>query len=213
MRASPKPLDRPVVLLAGWRSPAFTPGSLARDLAGLTSGNPRDFSIIAYPWRGRFDRIVERVGSQLGRDFDGPVDIVAISMGGLVARALATDAGQKRIARLFTLATPHRGAVLARWIRPDNCARVMQPGSATLEQLDRALENRSYELVCYAQLRDWWVGVQTQSPVGMPALWSDVHSPLFAPVSHFTINRNPLITLDIARRLRGEPPLAKSADA
>jgi hypothetical protein len=220
MARSPRPLERPVVVLAGWRSPACTPGSLARRLRELTSGNRSDFLVLAYPLTGDFERIVTHVRARVAARFPGevggrpaPVDVVAISMGGLVARAAAIDRFASGptlgMARLFTLSTPHRGASLARRIRPDSSARVMQPGSGTLATLDEALPSRTYELICYGQPRDWWIGDDTQAPAGMPLLWADVRTPLFAPVSHFTVNRNELIIADIARRLRGEAPIAR----
>lgn len=218
MAANPKALARPVLVLAGWRSPAITARVVARSLERLTSQHSADFLVLAYPMLASFDSIVERVQRRAAQAFPGagnncsaPLDVVAISMGGLVARAAAIDSPAPGLAitRLFTIATPHRGARLARWIRPDHAAGVMRPGSAPLARLDTALGSRRYELVCYAQLRDWWIGTASAAPPGHDPCWTDVQVPIGRALSHFVVNRNPLITIDIARRLRGETPLAR----
>ncbi len=214
MARTPRPLQRPVIVLAGWRSPHFTPAVLARSLAALTSGSDADFLVLSYLWTGRFDRAVEHVRCSVrARHADAPVDVVAISMGGLVARAAARSEPESskplHIARLFTLSTPHRGATLARFVRPDDCARVMKPGSQVIQKLDAELSSAAYELICYGQPRDWWIGDQTQAPVGRPLHWADTNSALWRIASHFCVNRNRLIIADLARRLRGEDPIAR----
>lgn len=139
-------------------------------------------------------------------------------MGGLVARlaALAPEAREPfgiptelprlNIARLFTLATPHRGASLAGIVALDAAARDMKPGSPFLRDLDAAEPDpRLYEMVCYARLRDAWVGATNTAPPGTNPIW--VPTPA-RNLAHLTVSRDRRILLDIARRLRGEPPLA-----
>jgi hypothetical protein len=112
-----------------------------------------------------------------------------------------------RIRTLFTLATPHRGALLAGLVRPDRAARQMRPGADTLNRLHRL--SGGYELVPYAMLRDWWVGSTRAAPDGHVPIWVDPQTAGERFASHFAINRQPLIVADIARRLRGEDPLAR----
>lgn len=215
MLASPTGLARPVVILAGWRAPRLAVDLLAARLRRLTgAAGTADTFTVAFPFCNTIDRAVERaveaVTSALPAGDGGPaeVDAIGISMGGLVARAAAAPATARRLRRrlrlrrLFTLATPHRGARLAAVVAPDAAASAMRPGSDFLRWLDEALPCADYALVCYAREGDRWVGTENAAPRDTPLI--RVPRSL---LSHMTITRDPLITLDLARRLRGEPPL------
>lgn len=210
MRAATVPLARPVVILAGWRSPSLQGFGLAGKLAPITSGRAEDFISIAYALAGDIHAAARRARAVLAGRGLHEVDVVGISMGGLVARLLAAEQALT-IHRLFTISTPHAGASLARWIRPDRAAQAMRPGSPLLARLDDRLANETFELICYAQLRDWWVGARRCHPPGRCSHWIDAASPLDLAFSHFTSPRRWPIVLDIARRLRGESPLARAA--
>lgn len=220
MRGEPRPLARPVVIIAGWRSPRMQGFGLADKLGPLTTGRADDFIRIAYPFVGDFERALERVRATLAKSErvgnHTEIDLIGISMGGLVGRLLASRAaedGLVRVRRLFTIATPHRGAILADWVRPDRAARSMRRGSDLLCGLDECLPRADYELICYSQLRDWWVGAKRTSPEGHGSHWIDTQSPADLVLSHFTSPRRWPIVIDIARRLRGESPLARNASA
>jgi pimeloyl-ACP methyl ester carboxylesterase len=215
MLASPTGLARPVVILAGWRAPRLAVDLLAARLRRFTGAvGAADMITVAFPFCSTIDRAVERaveaVSSALPGDHGGPseVDAIGVSMGGLVARAAAAPATARRlrrrlrVRRLFTLASPHRGARLADMFAPDAAARAMRPGSEFLRWLDGALPCADYTLVCYAREGDRWVGTENAAPPATPLI--RVPRSL---LSHMTITRDPLITLDLARRLRGEPPL------
>jgi hypothetical protein len=220
MVASPVKPERPIVVLGGWRAPSHSPRSAHAILKPLVSGNDDDFLVVAYPTASSVEsaatvalaRIAARWPGQ--RDFD----IVAISMGGLVARHLASGGAHAEAAspvtihRIFTLATPHRGAALARLVRPDAAASAMRPGSAWLSRLDERTREAPYELVCYATLRDWWVGAKNTAPPGHTSIWLDQDTLFGKTLSHFAINGDVRILADIARRLRGEPAIARVGD-
>lgn len=59
--------------------------------------------------------------------------IVALSMGGLVARAYLRKHGARHVAKLITLGTPHHGTLMARLGAGEN-ARQMVPGNAWLQR-------------------------------------------------------------------------------
>lgn len=214
MRASPRALERPVVILGGWHSPGLANWGVGSLLWPYTSGQREDFLSITYPWRLRLRsaaaaarRIIEHHGL-VHRD----IDLIGISMGGLIARGLAADAfglGTLRVQRIFTVASPHRGAAIARWVFLDSAAWDMRPGSAFLRRLD-AVE-RAHELHCYGALRDWWISCPNTAPPGLHPHWVDTPRGLGRLCTHFAINREPRIMLDIARRLRGEPPISGEA--
>lgn len=211
-------LERPVVILSGYHAWPSMADRLADRIAKMTSGDRSDVLDIAYTSKGDFADIVPFAIEKIEERFpsDDPdetveVDVIGISAGGLVARAAALplDEGLPRakrlkIRRLFTMGTPHRGAILAEKIAPDQAAKDMIAGSDFLEQLDAALPDVDYEIYPYAHLNDTWVGATRSSPVGMPAYWTGG----LRMFSHFGVSDNKLFQLDIARRLRGEEPVA-----
>lgn len=210
MRADPAPLARPVVVLGGYRTPWLTGERLAARLASLTSGRREDYLAVAYASAHRVEDAAARAkraieGWQDARGAGGAgagIDVVGISMGGIVGRLLA--AGGVPVRRLFTLGTPHRGALMAGRIAPDPAARSMRRGSALLASLDGALAGGTLEIVPYARVYDGMVGATNAAPVGMHPLWR--RGPRW--LAHLTITRDDAFALDIARRLRGEAPIA-----
>lgn len=216
MRRQPTGLRRPVVVLDGYHQPApLSAGLIASRLAGLTGADRRHVLAISYPLAFRLNGLAEHVVRRvLARwpsdtpDRTVEVDVVAFSMGGLIAREAAMDGpGRPRlnIVRLFTIATPHRGARVTTWLAPDAAARAMRPGSPYLARLDAALGDAKYELICYARLNDLVVGACQAAPPGMVPLW--LPGPLVR--SHVGARHDLRILVDIARRLRGEAPLAR----
>lgn len=214
MRGRPTGVERPIVILAGWRSPGLG-WVLGRRLRSLTGASPADITAFAYPFTGDIVPVARRVARLTSAAFpagDGPggapVDVVAVSMGGLVARAAAStlvDPPRLNIHRLFTLGTPHRGARLAARIRVDRASRDMRPGSAFLARLDAERAGASFEIIPYAALDDWMVGASNTAPPGSDPVWFK-GLPL---ISHHAISANTRILLDLARRLRGEAPIAE----
>lgn len=214
MMASPVGLARPLVVLSGWRAPGFPGRALAERLRILAGGESGSSAGVCFTFCNHIGAAIDRALATVEARWPSPdpdqtveIDAVGISMGGLVARAAAMPGPSRkrlRLRTLFTLGTPHRGARIARLIAPDPCVRDMKPGSGFLAQLDAALPALPYELVCYARLRDSWVGASNSAPAG--------HFPIWKPgpivLSHHTMSSDPLIATDIARRLRGEPPLA-----
>lgn len=216
MRESPCPLERPVVIIHGLGPPV---GSwvLERELKRLT-GDHRIVSI-SYDFTAPFERsrptVVAAVERELPCDdpeFTREVDVVAISMGGVVARyAAAPPAGaigkRLKIARLFTISSPHRGAEMA--ALPALLGRVqrdLREGSPFLRDLARReAERPPYQLVPYARLGDRIVGVHNTAPEGQTPIWLPN---LVLDGAHLTAFGDPRIMADIARRLRGETPLA-----
>lgn len=226
MRANPAPLERPVVVLGGYRATPQMAQDLAHELRLLTSRNPDDFLPISYTFAADIDEIAAEVIRRVEERFPSEdpartveVDVVGISMGGLVGRVAAmapeerpgvlpgmeANPGKRlSVRRMFTLASPHRGAGLARHLAPDLAARSMRPGSGYLDRLNEALARAEYEIVPYAVLRDTWVGATRAAPPGADPIWT-AGTLLF---SHFTVSQNRAIVTDVALRLRGEDPIS-----
>lgn len=238
MRQNPTGVQRPVVLLNGYRAPGLTGWIMARRIRTLTGATEHDVLYMYYPLSDNIDDLARLVISRVEQRWPSEdplwtaeVDVIGVSMGGLVARLAASDILQRtgspqptinhtnearptdapplkrlNIRRLFTLGTPHKGARLASYIAVDRASRRMRPGSDFLHALDEALENANYELVCYARLNDMMVGATNTAPKGHQPIWTG--NVFFLP--HVTIATDSRITLDIARRLRGEEPLANT---
>ena len=75
---------------------------------------------------------VEEIRTATGAD---KLVILALSMGGLVARAYLRKHGTRHVAKLITLGTPHQGTEMARLGAGEN-ARQMVPGNAWLRRLN-----------------------------------------------------------------------------
>jgi hypothetical protein len=221
----PRPLARPVVVLGGYRTLGIHAASLVSKLKHATSGKDEDFLYLFYPLDTDLDHIAAMVARKVDERWPSadpkqtvPVDVVGVSMGGLVARwaALppmervrggdgAEGAAGKRlnVVRLFTFSTPHRGALMAEKVHIDGAACDMCGGSAFLETLDERRSAHPYELVCYAQLGDTIVGATRAAPPGEDPIWTD-GTMMF---SHLSSVENPIFVVDVARRLRGERPI------
>ncbi len=223
MEREPVRLERPVIVLSGYRSPHPVASRLAERLRELTGAERSRVQSLAYIGSGTVEEPARKAVARVEElwpsddpDWTTEVDVVAISMGGLVARLAAADPEMRgepggkrlRIGTLYTLASPHRGARLAKTIRLDSACRSMRPGSAFLAQLDDVFADREYEVVPYAVLRDTWVGARHAAPVGQEPIWV----PGRVMLSHHLVSFNRRIHADLSRRLRGEEPLGQPGE-
>ena len=220
MRGDPRPLQRPVVVLNGYRGTVLRGLNLGADLAKLTSQNRRDFLVVSYPLATDIPSVARRVIEEVNRRWpsDHPahtveVDVVGFSMGGLVARYAAAPADvtgfdrHLHVNQLYTLSTPHRGARSA-ILGIDRAVQQMTAESVFLADLDECRHECSYEIVPYAQTNDWIVGARNAAPPGQEPIWTAGT----AAFSHFTITTNRRVLVDIARRMRGEGGLATPSE-
>jgi pimeloyl-ACP methyl ester carboxylesterase len=215
-----KPLERPVVVLGGIHDPGFAAPSFRRRLLRATDENAQ---VIAVSFLTAFDfescrrRLIDAVNRRWPSEDPQQtveVDVVAISMGGLVARYAARDRSDDEprlnVRRLFTISTPHRGASLAELPTLDRRVLDMRTGSAFLDLLNRLTMTDEPELVAYVRLDDGIVGEANAAPP-RGELWWVPNAPF--SLSHMAAASDPRILADIARRLRGEPPLTRSPAA
>ena len=218
MKRDRRDLQRPVVLLNGyhaWAGVICSPRDLLRD---CTSRKADDFLAISYGLHTDFDRLRETVLKKVRERFgeSQPLDVVGYSMGGILGRVCASGDDGMRIERLFTLASPHRGAKLADRITIDSAGRSMRAGSDLLSKLDSESHPQSTAaksgpsfIRCYTQTNDPVVGATRASPPGVHPVWVGGTKLL----SHFSTLHNPVLLADLARHLRGEAPLLPDAAA
>ena len=211
MRAEPGALQRPVIVIDGFLDPGFGSAALARDIRQAT-GDGRVATISAYA-PPTLTHYAERVLDLAEREFPGePVDLVGISMGGLAAIEAAADGrgGRVEVRRVFTLASPLRGAAKANLPAVFPVMRQMRPGSAYLAGLPSRVE--SFEagggtLVSYGGVSDRTVRIDEAVPPSGELIWLPADGS--ARWGHTGVIRDPRLTADLINRLRGAGPLMR----
>jgi len=217
MRADPKPLQRPLVVIGGFLDPNVSPPLFKSFFQTLT----RDSQIITVSvglcgsfeeCRRKVIKAVDEACPTNDPQFTSEVDVVGACLGGLVARHAATpseDAAHPRrlkIARLFTISTPHSGATLAQLIGFTDYHKDLRPNSTFLNQLAQFDADATYELYPYVRLHDEIVGAKYAAPPGQNPFWLP-NPPL--TMAHLGAMMDTRILVDISRRLRDEEPFTQ----
>jgi len=214
MQENPVALERPLVFLAGIGDLSISSGAIERAIEPTVTGPCVEMHFFdEFTFDGARQKTLREVASALGTSIEEipEVDVVAFSMGGLVARyaAIRDSAGHRLpIRRLYTISTPHEGARLAGIPLGVPQGEDMCPTSDFLEMLRRA--KRDYEVVCYTRLDDVTVGEEFAAPDGDDLWWVPTPSGEWSHMAAFNDER---ILGDIARRLRGETPWTRKPAA
>ena len=221
MTENPKPLTRPVVVLGGFVDPGIIAGHLASWIKKAT-GDSRIIAV-SFALAGDFDAcrgdLIREVEAAFPCDdpaWTTEVDVVAVSMGGLVARYATLppggrpDAKRLRIARLFTLSTPHRGARMATWPTLSRLQTEMRPDSAFMARMRVERQGARYTLYPYVRLGDTIVGEANSAPHGRVPWWLPNRT---GEGAHLMAYGDPRLLAEIARRLRGEQPFTTEPPA
>jgi hypothetical protein len=209
MEAAPLPAARPIVIVGGYADPGIVTSQLTARLRDVLEPGTQIITV-SPGWVSTMDearrKLLDAVEAELPSTdpvWTAEVDIIAISMGGLVSRYAAMPGEDSRrrlrIARLFTISTPHRGADWAAMPTVEDRVVDMRADSAFLCTLDEA--EQCYEVLPYCRLNDWIVGCENAAPPGRSAWW--VQNQPFQ-LGHIDAHKDPRILADIARRLRGE---------
>lgn len=212
---------RPILVLGGYMDPGFAAGSLERALRRACGPEAKIVSVSFGDCTSMAqcrDRVLAATETLCAAQPDCTFDVVANSMGGLVARYAALDRdrvaecglpkpaidGALRVHHLYTICTPHLGARMAEGLFGSPLTHDMRPGSDFLACLDSALEGRGYAMTCFAREGDSIVGADRSAPAGVEPITFDT-PPL--QLAHVDAHRDPRILLAIVRGLRGEPSL------
>lgn len=219
MAKSPQRLQRPVVVLSGLMGPGWLAQSIVGKLEDIADEG--QFESASFLFSSTFDDCRDHVIEVVDKAWPNghshettEVDVIAISMGGVVARyaamSLTDDQGNTRrrlkIARLFTISSPHRGAKMATLPTFDSKQINMRPGSPFIAKLNGAWPTRDYELFPYVRIGDTVVGQENAAPPDELPWWV---SNKFLEGSHLSAHRDERILADIARRLRDEQPFTQ----
>jgi pimeloyl-ACP methyl ester carboxylesterase len=207
-----KPLTRPLVVIGGFLDPGVGAWVLESEFSAVTS----DRRIIGVSLaecmsfddcRRKMVQAVDRAWPTSERSQTVEVDVVGLSMGGVAARYAALPLQEKgrrlKIARLFTISSPHRGAEDAQrlpLLHP--LQKSLRPDSTFYAKLEAS--PCDYAIIPYVRLGDHVVGTQYSAPKGQSPWW--VPDDLIDGPPHAGAFLDPRIISDIARRLRGEAP-------
>ncbi|MEM8953859.1 MAG: hypothetical protein AAGD22_06890 [Verrucomicrobiota bacterium] len=206
LQETPEPLERPLIIIGGF----FDPGVGAKTLKNKFSKITTDTPIVAIPLVGckNFDacvtRVLREIKTQLpngNSDETLEVDVVGISMGGLVARYAAVPHSYRtrlHIHRLFTISSPHQGAKLAPLPAFNELQIEMRPGSVVLQAIEESTPD--YEIYPYVRLGDEIVGADNAAPAGENPWWVPAH--IGEPRHHFAFVDSRFLA-EIGLKLRG----------
>jgi pimeloyl-ACP methyl ester carboxylesterase len=223
----PHPLQRPLLIVGGFLDPGIAPHALRKEFTSWT-GDSRVISVTLF-WDTSFEQCRRDIIAAVDTAFPSTdpeqtteVDVVGFSMGGLAARYAAAiepapdvhPVRRLKIARLFTISSPLRGA-----LRADSTSIDLNPlqgamryDSPMIHWLNTRplLPQEMYALYSYTRLRDTYVGTVYAALPGQTAWWV-APPPLDTP--HGGAFHDARILADIACRLRGENPLAHDPPA
>ncbi|MFD9813088.1 esterase/lipase family protein [Streptomyces sp. NPDC059080] len=165
-KAADKLSNRPVIFVHGWHADSKIWGTA---ISKARSFGYKENELFKFDYRhesnwGNHNTPIESLADELDQFIktndlvnsspDGKIDIVAHSMGGLVARAYLIQGGEETTAHLVTLATPNHGTALGNLCPTGACgtqAAEMAAGSGFLRWLNRVPE--SYGNTRYATFR------------------------------------------------------------
>jgi pimeloyl-ACP methyl ester carboxylesterase len=198
----------PVLLLHGFADNRSAFALLRRSLHrhGWTTLQALNYSPLTGDIRtaaGLLQPHIEQICAQSGRR---RVDIVAHSLGGLVARYYVQRlGGDARVRTLVTLGTPHAGTRAVPALAPHPLARQMRPGSDVLAELAGPAKG------CRTRFVAFWSDVD-QLMIPAEAARLD-HPDLMAEnievsgVGHLSLPVHGTVAAEIRRALAGQPPL------
>ena len=220
MEKNPKTPVRPIVVVGGIYDPGIASSAVVRRIRRVVDDEKLIISISFFGC-STFDqcrtRVMEKVQEAFPSedpDLTTAVDVIALSMGGLVARHAAdvkAEAGRRlQIRRLFTISTPHRGAKLAWLFTFDSRIKDMRKDSPFLNKLDMAWKDADYGIYPYTRLGDAIVGPANTALTGRTPWWV---ANIPGSFSHLLSMFDQRFLADIARRLRSETPFAHDPPA
>jgi len=216
MAVRPAALRRPVLVIGGYCDPGVSTAYLKHEIRKLTGDDRVVTAVVGFcqtfdECRQKAIEAVDRAYPNGDPQWTTEVDVIGASLGGLVGRYAAAPSRDPqhprrlRIARLFTIASPHSGAVLTKTATLTRLQADMRPRSEFLKYVGGCDAQAGYELFAYARLGDGLVGERYAAPAGQNPLWVG-KAPLEG--GHMGAWHDARILADIARRLRGERALS-----
>jgi pimeloyl-ACP methyl ester carboxylesterase len=152
---------------------------------------------------------IERICEQTGHD---RVHVVGHSLGGLIARYhVQRQGGDRRVASLVTLGTPHQGSLWAH-VLPTPLVRQLRPGSPLLRELAEPAPGCRTPITAIYSTLDEIVVPTSAGRCDHPDL--DTRNVLVRGVGHMSLPMNRGVADEVAATLAGvRRPLAPAAAA
>jgi pimeloyl-ACP methyl ester carboxylesterase len=195
---SPSPLPRTVLLLGGWMVPSWWTIDLDRALrACVSSGNIFRLGCpVLYDIPTLAARLAERF------KLEPSLDVIGVSMGGMVAReaARAHRSPRLQVERLYALASPHGGARSIAWLVPHHQARALVRGSHFLRELNADPSSHSFHIETFSLRGDSLVS--TASAHAVPGVHHDWRNNTLLP-AHSWVHRDPRVIMTVVGKILG----------
>jgi pimeloyl-ACP methyl ester carboxylesterase len=204
----------PVLLLHGFADNRSAFALLRRSLLrnGWTRVQALNYSPLTTDIRSAAEALgphIERICEQSGHR---RVDIVAHSLGGLVARYYVQRlGGDARVRTLVTLGTPHAGTRAVPALSPHPLARQMRPGSEVLTELAEPAKGcRTRFVAFWSDLDQLMVPVEA-ARLDHPDLRT--RNVKVTGIGHLSLPVHSSVAAEIRQALAGEGPLRGAVDA
>ncbi len=149
-----------------------------------------------YPSRGSIEALALRLKREVDTQIKGGrIDIIAHSMGGLVARFyLQQLGGARRVDRLITLGTPHHGTEASVYI-PQALVRQLHPQSPLIQRLN------ALPLPEHLQIATFGAGGDVLVLPRSSALWPEGQGEMLPGHGHLSMLLAPKVMRAVARSL------------
>lgn len=165
-------------------------------------GHERQYSF-NYAHRGSIEAMAVELKERLAKEIrGGRIDLICHSMGGLIARYYVQAlGGERRVDRLITLATPHRGSHPSVYV-PTPLLWQFKPGGAFLAHLDSLPPPRRTRVFSFAASEDHLVlpAEASLAPFG--------ETKTFPHLGHQSLLLSPAVFAEVEAALRAPLPKA-----
>lgn len=201
---SPRALARPVLVISGWMYPSALLSPITNALLACTTNGREWVHVSGCPFHLPIQRLAKRLVLRYQDLSDRyGVDVIGVSMGGIVAREAARSRSQPRlrVVRLFTLGTPHGGARALAKLAPHHQAQQLARGSRFLDDLNADPTSRDFPIETFGLAGDHLVSPQSAHAVSTRRNhWNNA---LMLLPAHSALHRDPRIIATLVGRLLG----------
>jgi triacylglycerol lipase len=136
-----RPHRNPVLLVHGLTDTSHKMRSIANHLRGLGL-EVYDIDLTPNTGDAKLEVLAQQIADLVDRTFSPhqQIDLIGFSMGGLVSRYyIQRLGGTRRVQRLITISSPHRGTLAAYFSQRPGCVQ-MRPDSEFIANLNRDLD-------------------------------------------------------------------------